>query len=261
MSRGSEQRRERLGSISGASTVEGLILRALDRTVMPAWAFGRDKVIAAIERRNGIHTAGIIAPEELGIAHPERCPYSPAPWSALRRVIPTEWVRPDDVFVDLGSGMGRVVFQAAAQYPFRRVIGVELSQRLHEIAEANIERNHGRLRCQDVQLVNADVLDYQLPDDVTFVFMFNPFTGQTFAKVIDKLLASVDRNPRWLRIVYVCPQEHDQLMATGRARQVKKVRRPRPVRAWADRASIGLYDLLPTGIAEPSSDDPHAPRP
>lgn len=81
-------------------------------------------------------------------------------------------------------------------------------------------------------------------------FLFNPFTGQTFTTVVDHLLASVDRNPRSLRIIYVGPREHRRLMATGRIRFVKRLRRPRPVRAWADHGSIHLYDIIPQPTTE-----------
>lgn len=246
MSSPPRRRRERLAPLVDGSTPQRLLLRLLDRTIMPVWALGRDALVSIVERRHRVRTAGILTTEDLDLPpHPEQCAYSPTPWRVLRRALPVDWVRPGDVFIDFGSGMGRVVFQAAVHYPFRRVIGIELSRRLHEIAQANIERNRDRLRCQDVQLVHGDVLHYEVPDDVTVAFFFNPFWGETFATVIDHLLASVDRNPRPLRIVYVSPREHRRLLATGRVQFVKRVRRPRPVREWANRASIHLYDVLP----------------
>jgi hypothetical protein len=156
------------------------------------------------------------------------------------------------VFVDFGSGMGRVVFQAALWYPFRQVIGVELSARLHEIAEDNIARNRSRLRCRDVDLVRADVLDYPVPDDVTVAFFDNPFTGHIFAAVLDRLLGSVDRAPRTVTIVYFNPVEHERLLATGRVRLVRQVRGLRPGREWARSNATYVYTLTPQN--SPSTD-------
>lgn len=235
------------------SRVETLILRLLDSIVIPVWSFGRDRVMSAVERRNGIYTAEVASPDELGITHPESIGHQPTPWSVLRRAVPPEWIRPDDVFLDFGSGMGRVVYQAAVGYPFRRVIGVEFSAALHAAAQANIGLNRDRLRCTDVQLFHADVRDYEIPDDVTVAFFFNPFTGQTFQTVIDRLLASVDAHPRWLRIIYLCPTEHDRLMATGRVRLVKQLRRPLPSREWSSRTAIHLYDVLPNSHRTPTT--------
>ena len=42
-------------------------------------------------------------------------------------------------FVDVGSGKGRMLF-VAAEYPFRRVVGVEFSNQLHVEALENIKR-------------------------------------------------------------------------------------------------------------------------
>ena len=42
-------------------------------------------------------------------------------------------------FIDFGSGKGRVLMMAA-EYPFKQVIGVELSPELNEIAKQNIAR-------------------------------------------------------------------------------------------------------------------------
>ncbi len=106
---------------------------------------------------------------------------------SLRRILPPWEVTDHDVFVDFGSGMGRVVLQAA-RYPFRKVIGVEVSETLHGIARENIDRNRQRLRCPDIELVHADALEYEIPDDVTVAFLYNPFRGTIFATVIERLL-------------------------------------------------------------------------
>lgn len=108
----------------------------------------------------------------------------------------------------------------AAEYPFAKVIGVELSHELLAIAERNVARNRDRLRCHDVELTQADVTSYELPDEVTVVFMNNPFTGEVFQAALGSLERSLERRPRYLRIVYRHPVEHERLMATGRVRVV-----------------------------------------
>jgi hypothetical protein len=111
-----------------------------------------------------------------------------------------------------------VVLQAAA-YPLRRVIGVELSPELMEIAQHNVRRNDGRLRAE-VELVNEDVLSWQIPDDLTIVYMYNPFLGALFGKVIDRLADFAARSGRPLRLLYVNPQEQEQLAAHPRVREL-----------------------------------------
>lgn len=167
------------------------------------------------ERRLGVDTSRSVDAEELGYADKRLVDYEPAEWSALRRALPRGSVGPDDVFIDLGSGMGRVVLMAA-RYPFRRVIGVELSPQLHAAAESNLAAADKRLRCQDVRFECANAVDYEVPDDVTIVFLNNPFTGEVFDAAVQSVLRSHDRRPRPMRVIYRHPVEHDRLMATSR---------------------------------------------
>jgi hypothetical protein len=224
----------------------GPIFRA---TVRPLLVLGRRSLVELQERRYGIRTAGEVDLTDLGLAHTDRVSYKPTPWLGLRRSLRRRSVSPDEVFIDIGSGRGRIVFQAARFYPFRRVIGVELSPQLHEQASANIDRNRDKLRCRDVRLHCSDVLDFPIPDDVTVAYLFNPFTGKTFTAVVDRLLESVDRRPRRLRVVYTNPVEHDLLMATGRVRLTRRVRALRPGREWARSASTHVYEVLPARSA------------
>ncbi|MEN3314159.1 MAG: hypothetical protein V7605_393 [Acidimicrobiaceae bacterium] len=212
-----------------------------DRLVKPVYVRARDTVNGHLERRHHINTMGSIQLEELGVGGEGRNRYEPSEWMVLRRVLPRREVGADDVFIDVGSGMGRVVFQAAG-YPFKRVIGVELSEELNRVARANIENNRDRLFCRDVELVTADATDYRLPDDVTVAYFANPFTGDIFRTVIEQLLESLDRRPRRLRLIYRNPVEHDYLMSTGRFRPVRRLRGWRPTEEWSVSNSTRMYE-------------------
>ncbi len=195
------------------------------------------------DRRYGVRTSGQIEPGDLGLNGHGCHGYRPAGWITLRRILPPREVTNHDVFIDLGSGMGRVVLQAA-RYPFRKIIGVEISETLHDIARDNIDRNRRRPRCPDIELVHADVLDYEFPDDVTVVFLYNPFQGQIFATVLERLLQSVERHPRPLRIIYVNPIEERLFVGTGRIRHVRTVGGWRPNREWSRSNSIRMYEIV-----------------
>jgi precorrin-6B methylase 2 len=167
------------------------------------------------ERRQTVDTSQTVWLESLGLDHPDRVHYQPSPWTMLGSVLPKDAVRPTDVFVDFGSGMGRLV-QQAAKYPFARVIGVEISEDLTEIARQNFERNRKRFECQNVELVTSDAVEFEVPDDMTHAYFNNPFTGETFKKVIDNITASIDRSPRRVTLIYEHPKMTDVLEATGR---------------------------------------------
>lgn len=182
--------------------------------------------------------------DELGLDAPERVRYEPSGWRDLARVLQTHEVSDEDVFIDLGSGKGRVVLQAA-RYPFGRVIGVELSEELNDIARANIDAVKSTLRCGSVELETADIAEYDVPDDVTVAYVYNAFRGELFDAAVRALLASLDRRQRPLRLIYKTPLEEDRLLATGRAVPVRMVRGRRPGRAWSAKMSIRMYLLLP----------------
>ena len=231
---------------AGRDDDKSIFRRAFDVTVKPPYLLFRDLATRFLEWRNGIETTGVVELDSLGLgADEDRSDYKPSEWSVLPRILPKREVSEEDVFIDFGSGLGRVVFQAAARYPFKRVIGVELSERLNDVAKANIERNRHRLRCRDVELVASDVLDYVIPDDVTIAYFANPFTGDIFQRVVRGLLASVDGHPRRLRIIYRNPVEHDFLVSTGRVRPVRHLRGLRPTREWSRSNSTRLYEVTP----------------
>jgi SAM-dependent methyltransferase len=208
---------------------------------------GLDRLI--LERRYGFppEASHKIALSEFGLDADHRVGYQPSPRAFLRQLLRNIEIGENDVFLDLGSGMGHVVLEAARR-PLRRVIGVELVPEFTSIARQTIERNRRRLRCREVDLVTADAVDYPIPDDVTVVYLFNPFRGPVFDAAIRNLLASIDRNPRSISILYSGPFDEDRLMATGRARFVGRGRRR--IRRWAPADYLAVYELLPGPTAE-----------
>jgi SAM-dependent methyltransferase len=152
---------------------------------------------------------------ELDHFHPERTWYLPSDWLDMRRALRGIEVGPTDVFVDFGSGKGRILYQAA-RYPFGKVIGVEISDTLTEIARENIEKNRHKLRCQRIEFVTTDAADFAIPDDMTVAYLFHPFSGDTFRNVIDNIVRSINRHTRPLTIIYQIPLMEDYLLSTGR---------------------------------------------
>lgn len=191
----------------------------------------------------GIATRGAVV--ELAHFHPEYAHYEPSAWSYFRAAVRQRDVGPDDVFVDFGCGRGRVLYQAA-HLPFARVIGVEISERLSREARANIAGVRDRLAARRIEIVHADATQFEIPDDMTFAYFFHPFTGDAFRRVIDRMLESLDRHPRRLRLVYVCPSMEEYLHETGRFRLHRRVKG-----GWRDTEvtrRILIYDALPADV-------------
>jgi hypothetical protein len=112
-------------------------------------------------------------------------------------------------FVDLGSGKGRVVVRAATR-PFKRVEGVELSPKMHNVALENVHNANvaGKLR-SPVFVRNEDVLKYDIPETPLVLFFFNSFQRVALNKFLDKLQQSLRDRPRECYFVYVNPRNGD----------------------------------------------------
>lgn len=213
------------------------------RTITPLYAPMRERIAKAVYARGAtLRTEGVIELEELGLAGADRIRYKSLGWSVLPRILSAREVSEHDVFIDYGSGMGRLLYIAAARYPFRRVLGLELSEQLNQIARSNLSRNAHLLRCSDVELHTGDVLEFEPPPDITVAFFNNPFTGKTFETAVERLL---DAAQRPVRIIYCNPIEHEVLMATGRLEVVRRLRGRRPSKEWSRSNTTIMYRTLP----------------
>ena len=141
--------------------------------------------------------------------------YVPTRWRSVRKLFRNWPITSDDVLLDYGSGKGRTVILATANYRFRRIIGVELDKQMRVSAEANLARWNGRTRCHQVELLQAGATEYEVPDDVTIIFFGNPFVGIIFEKVVGKVKESLDRNPRELAVLYYHARMHETLINAG----------------------------------------------
>lgn len=157
------------------------------------------------ERKFGIKTSGLVMPDDFG-ANADGChAYLPLSYLALRSVFNTFSVKPSfDVFIDYGSGMGRVPLYAAT-FPFKKVIGVELSEKLNQVARQNLSQIQNRLVCNNVEIYEGDARAYPVPDDATIIYFFMPFSADILTEVLRKIHDSVIQAPRKLTILYVYP--------------------------------------------------------
>jgi hypothetical protein len=160
-------------------------------------------------------------------ANPERTRYEASSYDALQRALRGEKIGPEHVFIDYGSGKGRVVLQAARR-PFGRVMGLEVDKELCSVARRNAAKVAHRLKAGSVETVCADALEWVPPDDITHAYFFNPFSGDVFRAAVDGLIASYDRRPRTLKLLYLNPTMEPILLAAGRVRRTRVSRGLRP---------------------------------
>lgn len=121
----------------------------------------------------------------------------------------------DAVFVDLGSGKGRVLM-LASKYGFRKIIGIEFSKALCEIARCNLEKFLRKSPSSSaIQVVESDVTRYAFADDETVFFMFDPFNAPVLEQVLRNLAESLKRRPRKIWLLYDSPREREVVERSG----------------------------------------------
>ena len=193
-----------------------------------------------LEHYLGLRTRGTIWQREHGYAYGM---YRPSSWLVLSTLFGQLEVAEDDVFADIGSGMGRGLF-VAAHRPFKRVIGIERSGELTDIARENVGRTRHRLRCAEIELETIDALEWDIPRDLTVVYFYAPFPEPVLERFIARLRASIDRHPRTVRLIYNFATDRDKevISSVGRATRVS-FRVPWYVRRQF--AEVSMFRLRP----------------
>jgi len=111
----------------------------------------------------------------------------------------------DFTFVDLGSGKGRTLLMAS-DYPFRRVVGVELLPALHHVAADNLSKYQSdSQKCFALGLICADATEFDFPNEPILLFLFNPFPEAGLRRVIANLEKSWREHPRKVYLLYHNP--------------------------------------------------------
>jgi len=143
----------------------------------------------------------------LGVFHSQYQPTEPAAFHDMLRTLAerAEVDFCDFIFVDLGSGKGRTLLMSS-DYPFRRIIGVELMPALHQIAQENLAKYKSESqKCFALEAICGDATDFPLPDDPTVLYMFNPFPEAGLRRVIANLERSLQAHPRAVYVLFHNP--------------------------------------------------------
>jgi Histone methylation protein DOT1 len=173
---------------SGKYTRAGL-RRGLTRLAEPA----RDRDYDALDLfLASLFDAGS-PPDERIVLEPEMVAYQPTPGRAILDLLALADLRSQDVFVDLGSGLGWVVLLVACLSE-ARAIGIELEPTYCEAA-----RNCARqLNLARAEFIEADARVASLQRGTVY-FMYTPFRGAMLRQVLERLRAEAAQ-----RAIRVC---------------------------------------------------------
>ena len=163
------------------------------------------------DRRLGIRTCGTLSPEQLNLPREQSAEYSATSYTMFKRIMKYVNITPgQDVFLDYGSGKGRVVILAALR-SFRKVIGVEVAGELNAVARQHLQQVRKKLRCTEVEICTCNAADYVVPNEVTVIHMYNPFIGEILNRVVERIHQSLLARPRKITLIYTHPRYFDPI--------------------------------------------------
>ena len=201
----------------------GVVRRVVDRLRFEAylihpknlWRIREEKLFG---KRHSVEVAGrlevseVLSADAPGVdqaTHYEACPRKVVE-SVFRALARRVDLRKFD-FVDLGSGKGFVLL-VASHLPFRQIVGVELSSRLHSIAEQNIGNfSDANQQCKRIRSICKTADSYRFEEAPLICFLYNPFREEVFRGVLKNIEELVRNSGVDVYIVYVNPR--NQLLA------------------------------------------------
>jgi hypothetical protein len=207
----------------GAVATLGLFISEL-------WAFLRESTPEQRRRRygdveydwdHGVNTTSATVgwrDRLLGIFHSPYQPTEPALFHEMLSGLPVDFS--GFTFIDLGSGKGRTLLMAS-DYPFRRIIGVELLPALARAAQENLLQYRSESqKCFRLESIADDARHFVFPAEPIVLYLFNPLPVAGLAEVIANLEVSVHANPRKIFVLYHNPLHEEVLV---RSRFLRKI--------------------------------------
>jgi SAM-dependent methyltransferase len=162
------------------------------------WDYRVNTTSAAVGWRNRL----------LGVFHSTYQPTEPALFHEMLDALGFDPLKIDYAqftFIDLGSGKGRTLLMAS-EYPFRRVVGVELLPELNQLAQQNIRDFKSAARkCENVESLCEDARDFAFPLEPLLLYLFNPLAESGLALVVQNLERSLQARSRPVVVLYHNP--------------------------------------------------------
>jgi SAM-dependent methyltransferase len=201
----------RIGRLPGVSGLLGtpLVRRSLARLPGAARVSPWDRV-HPFDIANGTDTSGFVPVSDLQqlrheAARAQSLPYASSQPSIIRTALAVVTQIDTFTFVDLGCGKGRPLL-VASEFPFREIIGVELSASLARTARQNADLVRQRCsRRSPIRVVVADAAQFPLPEGNLVLFLYNPFGEEVIAKIAEAVSAALTDARRVVYVVYYNP--------------------------------------------------------
>lgn len=163
----------------------------------------RSHVDWKFDRQFAVDTSGTF---EVSNAPADAIPYAGTPPYRFYSIMSKLSFEPRELtFVDFGCGKGRVLLMAS-QFGFKRVIGIEHSPELSDIAKSNVAiYQRARGRPSDIRVNCENAADFRIPPGKTLLYFYNPFMGNVMGAVLANIQQALKETFREITIVYYNP--------------------------------------------------------
>lgn len=165
-----------------------------------------------IDELYGIETSGRISPGKLRSGTESdiyNIGYGGVQPSPLRKVLSNIPDIETACFLDIGCGKGRAL-AVATEFPFRRILGVELSPTLTRIAEHNAGIMASRFPDRTpIEVFEGDALEFELPTGFTVAYFYHPGYGPLVPRIAARLVDHVSNRENRILVVYCNPIRGD----------------------------------------------------
>jgi hypothetical protein len=179
----------------------------------------RSQQIDAFDSQYGTDTAGCRDVRSLDIAALPAARYAgryePSDAELVRSELSRLPIDPERfTFIDFGSGKGRVLLVAAG-FPFKEVVGIELSRELHDIAKKNIKLFPADIaRASGLQSIHSDAATFGLPKSNLVCYFYNPFGPPLITSVANRLAAHHEDYGYQVIVIQVDPRHREAFERT-----------------------------------------------
>lgn len=131
--------------------------------------------------------------------------YEPTPYRVLHTLFESIPLAEQDTLLDYGSGLGRLGFYTNHRF-HNSAIGIELSEIFHRKALSNLSQYRGVHRDR-LTFIHERAEKFIIPDEVTAVYCFNPFSTDIFRRVLANIELSYEKKPRKITLILYYPED------------------------------------------------------
>ncbi len=115
--------------------------------------------------------------------------YGEIKFDSLKKVLDDLNIKKTDVLYDLGSGTGKVLVQGYLDYPFKKVVGIELSPTRNHHAETirkNLEKKNLITKDRKFELYNGDIAKENISDATVIYMCSTCYPEELMAKLTER---------------------------------------------------------------------------